>query len=77
MSTIRSSNPTGTPGASWSAINDRNENAYDLFATNPARCAASCTESLNSNVLRCAADTARTHRCTSMFNSGRPGASGF
>ena len=44
---------------SWLASSARSENVYDRLATNPARCAASCTESLNSSVLRSVAGPAR------------------
>ena len=41
-----------TGRARIAASSVRSEKAYDRLATNPARCAASCTESLNSSVLR-------------------------
>lgn len=50
---MRSLSGSGAPASSnWCASSERNENLYEALATYPARCAASCVESLNSSVLR-------------------------
>ena len=50
-SAMRSFRAVGRSSARCFLSSARNENVYDLLDTNPARCAASCTESLNISVL--------------------------